>query len=182
MARICTYGRGSVCCFWPSGVGCRVGAQGCANHTSQGGAQPTRMRIRMQRPSSPRGAPGSHPQDTVRLRHPRLDRRPQLDGESHAAKDFSSCKPPEGSPLRVTPGGASQRWCRRPAPPSTLGFLYPDAETGTLRTQAPRAGTRPPPWLPATVVAPGSPVNSGSSQVGVHDTTHLARGQKIGKV
>ena len=151
----------------------------CADHTSKGGARPTRMRIRMQRPSSPRGAPGSHSQDTVRLRHPRMDRRPRLDGESHATEDFSSCTPPEGGPLRVTPGGASQRWCRRSAPPSTSLFLYPDSETGTLRTQAPRAGNRPPPWSSTTVVALGSPVNSGSSQIGVHDTTHAARGRDL---
>ena len=40
----------------PSGVGGRVSARDCTDHTSEGGDQPARMRIRMQRPSSQQGA------------------------------------------------------------------------------------------------------------------------------
>ena len=86
---------------------------------------------------------------------------------------------PRGLPSSSNPKGASQRWCRRSAPPSTSGLLYPDAMRLLAPHQCPSAPHRHPPTtvVPTAVVAPGGPVNSGSSQVGVHDTTHPARGR-----
>ena len=53
--------------------------------------------------------------------------------------------------------------CRRPAHPSTSGFLYPDAahpwRPPPARCTAPAPSS---PWLPHSEVVPGSPVNSGS--------------------
>ena len=78
---------------------------------------------------------------------------------------------PRGLPSSSNPKGAYQRWCRRPAPPSTVGFLYPDAVRSLAPHRHPTTAV-----VPTAEDAPGGPVNSGSGQVGVHDTTHPARG------
>ena len=91
---------------------------------------------------------------------------------------FLQCNP-RGLLSSSNPSGASQRWCRRPAPLSASGVLYPDA----MRLLAPHQHQSAPHRHPSTAVVPtavvalGGPVNSGSGQVGVHDTTHPARGQ-----
>ena len=48
---------------------------------------------------------------------------------------------PRGLPSSSNPNRTSQRWCRRPAPPSTLGFLYPDV----MRLLAPNQHLSAPP-------------------------------------
>ena len=109
----------------PSGVGGRVSARECTDHTSKGGARPTRMRIRMQRPSSQRGAPGSHSQDTVRQHHTLLDRRPKLRGRPPRSRGLQFCSAtPEGCPLRVTPTGPL-RGGAAASTPQHFGFFVP---------------------------------------------------------
>ena len=94
---------------------------------------------------------------------PPLDRRPQLDGETHAAEDFSSCNPSKGTlnrgPRRVLP-----RLCRRPAPPSASGVFIPRREKAKLNIPwtlgMSSTGTRRPPWRPTADVRPGRPCQS----------------------
>ena len=158
----------------PGGVGGPSAHQQCADHTSRGGAQPTRMLITCNGPRRSEGPQGATPRTRSAGSTPTWT----AGLSCKAAEDFSSCNaPPEGRPLRVTPQkGASQRLCRRPALPSTLGFLYRDAERYWAPPRHPGTQHRHPSplWQATAVVAPGGPVNSGSGQVGVHDTSLAA--------
>ena len=101
-----------------------------------------------------------------------------MDEPTQPRTSVPAVQPPRVAlPSSSNPNGASQRWCRRPAPPSTLGFLYPDAMRLLVPHQHPSTPPAPAHRRGTTAVdSPSGPVNSGSSQVGVHDTTHPARG------
>ena len=88
-------------------------------------------------------------------------------------------QPPRVALFESPQRGLSEVVPQASTPPAHRGFCTPTqcACWHPTSTQAHRAGTRPPPWYTA-VVAPGGPGNSGSSQFGVHDTTHPAREPK----
>ena len=114
------------------------------------------------------------------LAPPPVGRWPQTEWRTHnSLRTLVPVCSIKSTPLRI-PNGASQGLCRRPAHPALRVFCTPMQHPARKPATLPRQGPNNPGHAPAPFPAMGSPVNSGSSRVAVHNTTHPARGRLLG--
>ena len=100
-----------------------------------------------------------------------------LSGQATTGRGLQFLHAQSRAPLQSNPQRASQRLCRRPAHPALRVFYTPMQPCMNVTSTFPEPAPAPSQAMDThSQGCPGSSVNSESSKVGAHDTTHPAGG------
>ena len=98
-----------------------------------------------------------------------------LSGQANTGRGLQFLHAQSRAPLQSNPQRASQRLCRRPAHPALRVFYTPMQPCMNVTSTFPEPAPAPSQAMDThSQGCPGSSVNSESSKVGAHDTTHPA--------
>ena len=103
-----------------------------------------------------------------------------LSGQANTGRGLQFLHAQSRAPLQSNPQRASQRLCRRPAHPALRVFYTPMQPCMNVTSTFPEPAPAPSQAMDThSQGCPGSSVNSESSKVGAHDTTHPAGGELV---